>query len=310
MPTLLEFWDPNDWETYALGLLQDRHSAINLMKVPARHKGDFGLDYYCLNETVTYQCYAVQEPCDIADRADKQKVKITTDLKKFCTRREVERLFRGVKICRWILLVPAHDSAQVNLHLTTKTVQVRAMGLPYVADNFEVLIHDLECFDVDSREARTAQRRLIALPPQTPTQEQIDSWTQGSNPLVAALSEKLAKRVGSHDPARLNESVYEAIGWFLEKENALETLRQVAPQIHEALLGVISRHATMLSFIGSPEQATPQEILKSEVDALMAEFKQSVPNFSDDNAQQLALGTIIEWLLRCPLDFPPYSHVV
>jgi hypothetical protein len=42
----------------------------------------------------------------------------------------------------------------------------------------------------------------------------------------------------------------------------------------------------------------------------MAEFKHSVPNFSDDNAQQLALGTIIEWLLRCPLDFPPYSDVV
>ena len=118
------------------------------------------------------------------------------------------------------------------------------MGLPYVADNFEVLIHDLECFDVDSREARTAQRRLISLPAQPPTAEQIDIWTQASNPLVTSLSEKLAKRIGSHDPARLNESVNEAIGWFLEKENALETLRQVAPQIHEALLGVITRHST------------------------------------------------------------------
>jgi len=154
------------------------------------------------------------------------------------------RLFHGVKICRWILLVPTHDSAHVNLHLTAKTAQVRAMGLPYVADNFEVLIHDLECFDVDSREARTAQRRLISLPAQPPTAEQIDVWTQASNPLVTSLSEKLAKRIGSHDPARLNESVNEAIGWFLEKENALETLRQVAPQIHEALLGVITRHST------------------------------------------------------------------
>jgi hypothetical protein len=41
---------------------------------------------------------------------------------------------------------------------------------------------------------------------------------------------------------------------------------------------------------------------------LIAELKQSIPNFSDGSAQQIALGTIAEWLLRCPLDFPPYGH--
>jgi hypothetical protein len=41
---------------------------------------------------------------------------------------------------------------------------------------------------------------------------------------------------------------------------------------------------------------------------LTAELKQSIPNFSDGSAQQIALGTIAEWLLRCPLDFPPYGH--
>ena len=310
MPILHECWDPNDWELHALGLLQDRHGAVNIMKVPARHKGDFGLDYYCLCDRVVYQCYAVQEPCEVSDRADKQKAKITTDLRKFCTGRELLRLFAGIKLNRWILVVPLHDSAQVNLHLTAKTTQVRANGLPYVADDFEALIHDLDCFDAESREARALQRRLITLPAQPPTQEQIDSWAQASNPLVAALSEKLAKRLGSHDPARLDEYVQESIGWFLEKENALELLRQDAPQLHEALFGVISRHATRLSFIGSPDLATAQQILKSEVETLVTEFKQSVWNLSDDSAQQLALGTIVEWLLRCPLDFPPYTHAV
>jgi hypothetical protein len=310
MTTLHECWDPNDWELHAFGLLQDRHGAVNVMKVPARHKGDFGLDYYCLCDDVVYQCYAVQEPCEVADRADKQKAKITTDLRKFCTRQELLKLFAGIKLNRWILVVPIHDSAHVNLHLTAKSTEVRAKGLPYAADDFEALIHDLDCFDPDSREARASQRRLIRLPPHAATPEQIQTWAQASNPLVTALSEKLAKRSGSHDPARLNEYVNETIGWFLEKENTLESLRQEVPQLHEALLAVISRHATRLSFVGSPEQATPQQILKSEVETLVAEFKQSIWNLSDDSAQQLALGTIVEWLMRCPLDFPPYRHVV
>ena len=149
MPILHECWDPNDWELHAFGLLQDRHGAVNVMKVPARHKGDFGLDYYCLCDCVVYQCYAVQEPCEVAERADKQKAKITTDLRKFRTRQELGRLFAGTKLNRWILIVPIHDSAQVNLHLTAKSSEMRASGLPYIADDFEVLIHDLDCFDAD-----------------------------------------------------------------------------------------------------------------------------------------------------------------
>ena len=310
MPILHECWDPNDWELHAFGLLQDRHGPVNVMKVPARHKGDFGLDYYCLCDRVAYQCYAVQEPCEVADRAEKQKAKITTDLRKFRTRRELVRLFAGTKLNRWILIVPIHDSAQVNLHLTAKSSEVRASGLPYVAGDFEVLIHDLDCFDADSREARALQRRLITLLPQPATLEQVQSWAQASNPLVTALSEKLAKRLGSHDPSRLDQDVNESIGWFLERENALESLRQDAPQLHEALAGVISRHATRLSFIGSPEHATAQQILKSEFDTLVTDFKQSVWNLSDESAQQLALGTLVDWLMRCPLDFPPYSHAI
>jgi len=308
MPVLHEFWDPNDWELHAFGLLQDRHGATSVMKVPARHKGDFGIDYYCVSGRVAYQCYAVQEPCEVDDRATKQKAKITKDLKKFCTRAELASLFVGDKVERWILVVPIHDSAQVNLHLTAKTAQVRALGLAYVATDFEVLVHDLECFDPASVELRAFHRRQISLPPQPATTAQIDSWTRASNPLVAALSRKLVKRIGSGDPAQLDSAVQEMVGLFLEKENTLDSLRREAPQLHEALAAIVSRHAAKLSFYGSPENATPHHILRSEVDSLIAEMKQNIPNFSDGSAQQIALGTIAEWLLRCPLDFPPYDH--
>ncbi len=33
-----------------------------------------------------------------------------------------------------------------------------------------------------------------------------------------------------------------------------------------------------------------------------------IPNISDAGAHQLALGTLADWLMRCPLDFPPYSY--
>lgn len=76
MPVEIEFWDGNEWEEHVLRLLQDRHGAENVQKVPAKHHGDSGLDYFCLDKRIVYQCYAVEEPIDVAERAKKQKSKI------------------------------------------------------------------------------------------------------------------------------------------------------------------------------------------------------------------------------------------
>lgn len=309
MPNFQEFWDPNEWEGHVFGLLQDRHGPLNVMKIPARHKGDFGLDYYCLSDQAVYQCYAVQEPCDVASRAEKQKAKITIDLKKFISKKaELAALFADVRIKRWILVVPLHDSAQVNMHLASKTVEVRKLKLLYVADDFEALAHDLDSFDASSREYRVLRRRTISIPSQPATQQAIEEWAQSSNPLVTNLARKLSKRVCTEGAADIDDAVREAIGWFLERENAFETLRNNLPQLHEELVGLISRHTTRLRLYGPPPEGTPHQILRAEFDALKRDLDAVVPNFAAANAEQIALGTLAEWLLRCPLDFPPYSH--
>jgi hypothetical protein len=169
-----------------------------------------------------------------------------------------------------------------------------------------VLVHDLDDFDAASRQARAMQRRSLSLPFAQPTQAEIDTWTQASDPLVQNLARKLAKRVGVDNTALLVDGIRQAVGWFLERENALEALRTTAPQLHENLTGVISRYARQLEFAGPPVDGSANLILRSEIEKLISALKQSVPNFSDASAEQMALGTIADWLLRCPLDFPPY----
>jgi hypothetical protein len=307
MPELHEFWDPNDWELHTYGLLQDRHGPLNIHKVPARHKGDHGLDYYSLEDKVCYQCYAVQEPCEVTDRADKQKAKITTDLKKFCTNKtELGKLFGSIQMSRWVLVVPLHDSSQVNAHATIKTAEVKALNLPYVADKFEVMIQDLESFDSKSRAVRSILRHSISLPVQSASAQQIEQWSEASESLVTPLRTKLAKRVGE-DEDKLSDSVGEAIRWFLERQNTLETLRGAFPELYEALMGVILRHGQRLTLYGPPADGAAHQILRTELESLMKALKE-IPNVTDASAHQLALGTLADWLMRCPLDFPPYHH--
>jgi hypothetical protein len=135
--TAIQVWNPDDWEALALSLLQSRHGALNVHKIPAAHKGDLGIDYYCTSEAVAYQCYAVVEPIDIATRAERQKKKITADTKKLIKNNaEVKKLFLGKPVKHWRLLVPLHDSKDVNLHCASKTTEIQNLTSagPYGTD--------------------------------------------------------------------------------------------------------------------------------------------------------------------------------
>src|SRR5258705_11030294 len=76
------------------------------------------------------------------------------------------------------------------------------------------------------------------------------------------LALKLSKRVNAH-AAQLDEQVRLAVSWFLERENALEVLRETAPQLHEILVGVISRRTCLY---GPPPGGTAHRILREEVE--------------------------------------------
>ncbi len=147
MLTAVQVWNPDDWELFALKLLQSRHGPLQVQKIPAAHKGDFGIDYYCTNELVVYQCYAVAEPVDITRRAERQKKKITSDLAKLIANHaEISQLFLGTPIKYWVLVVPLHDSKEVNLHCAKKTGELRSAVYPALDKEFEVSIQDISTF--------------------------------------------------------------------------------------------------------------------------------------------------------------------
>jgi hypothetical protein len=151
MINAVQVWNPDDWESFSLSLLQNRHGPLNIQKIPAAHKGDYGIDYYCPKEAVAYQCYSVEEPIDIATRAERQKRKITSDIGKVLSNHlEIGKLFLGVPIKHWVLLAPLHDSKEVNLHCAKKTGDLRNANCVILDALFEVAIHDPNSFPADA----------------------------------------------------------------------------------------------------------------------------------------------------------------
>jgi hypothetical protein len=297
----VQVWNPDDWEIFALSLLQSRHGALNVHKIPAAHKGDLGIDYYCTSQAVAYQCYAVREPIDIATRADRQKKKITTDTGKLVSNAsDVSKLFMGIPIEHWILLVPVHDSNEVNLHGAKKTLEIRGLSCAHLDGHFEVGIHDQTSFAPDAVAAGISALTTVTLDIPQPTSEEISLWQAGSPDLLANATYKLIKRGG---PKEVQEAVAEAVRCFLQGNALLDALRSNAPDLHEKVIGAVASRYRRLNFAGPQGGPAPGSILHTEIDNLIAAIKATASNLSDDNAEQIAYGAVSEWIMRCPLDF-------
>lgn len=297
----MQVWNPDDWEAFSLHLLQTRHGPLNVQKIPAAHKGDFGLDYYCIKDAVAYQCYSVLEPIDISVRADRQKDKITRDLAKVVKNQtEIAKLFLGKPIRHWVLLAPLHDSKEVNLHCSKKTADMRKGGCSILDSNFEVSVHDTGNFPASAVAMGMSAIGNVRLAIPIPSDADLAAWQAGSLQLLANTTRKLSKRA---QPSDLDETVADTMKAFLQATALLDALRDGAPDLHEKVMLAINSRTRRLKFVGPKTGQPPSEVLGGELDMMIDALKEAAPSLSDENAEQIAYGTIAEWIMRCPLDF-------
>lgn len=300
----LQVFDGDEWEEFALLLLQERHGPLDVHKVPADDQGDLGLDYFCISENVVYQCYAVAEPVSIAQRAFKQKIKMTSDLAKFQSNAsEILQIMQGHIVKRWVLLVPLHNSKSVNLHAGKKAAEIKALTLAHVDPDFVVTVQDLDIFPELAVDKSTRDRGVLKLEPLHIDPAQVQAFSDSQPPgLLQNLYTKLQKRVNDGSGA-VDEVANSLLSDLLKRDNVLERLRVTAPSLYEKIQIAIRRRLRHLQTMGVA-QTTAHLILSSQFSELKQEVLKALPNLSDDDAEMVAYGTIASWLMMCPLDFP------
>lgn len=74
-------WKGDEWQAFALQLVQRRHGPENVQVVPDSVGGDAGLEFFTTSGCL-YQCYAPEETADVAKAASAMKAKAGRDLPK------------------------------------------------------------------------------------------------------------------------------------------------------------------------------------------------------------------------------------
>lgn len=301
--------DGNSWERHVILLLNQRHRhSHNLLKqIPAKHKGDLGLEAFSV-DGFGYQCYSATEPISDDLLYEKQRDKMTQDVGKF-VRNETALLecLGSVQIARWVLVVPRYEDKRIVMHAKSKEEEVRAKSLRHASPDFTVHVQTRENFEIEEQEliAQGLGPMDLNVDPVTVTIR--ENWTAGNDVLVRKLDHKLAK-LGSVVSAKdRSELVQLMVTNFLRAENIATQMQHRFPTAHERYIDckiAKEEELSMLSLLGNIDA---QDGIRSAMQEFRDELRASIPSLPGPVQQHLASGAVSEWLQRCPLDFKPGS---
>lgn len=294
-------WKGEEWQDFALQLVQRRHGAENVQRVPDAVKGDAGLEFFttcgCL-----YQCYAPEEVSDVKKAASAMKAKAGRDLPKLEKNKVViENLLAGTKIHRWILLCPFLDDKDVITSVRARGVAIKTSNLPFVLPNFEALCHSQDDFqaEIEQLKSMSLGPPLSVIPP---TAQQVTD--AGSTEIGTRIDEKLGRALGQRArPDQIAAKRNEYVKAHLHRENALDQLRDNHAVLWERAFEAIEAEEARLIAVGAVS-TLPGQQLQESMSRIEASLAEALPTVSPGLRMRIALGTISDWLIRCPLDFP------
>lgn len=292
-------WGGDEWEKFALQLVQVRHGAHNVQIVPDLVRGDAGIEYFTMDGCL-YQSYAPQAVSDVPKAASAMKNKASRDLKKLSKRSPiVHSLLGSLKIERWILLCPFLDDKAVIAHVRSKGEALKGQGLQFLSANFAALVHSLDDFEGELTILRNQARgpMLTVLKP-----HQDDVRAAAESDLMRRLSEKL-KRAFPGEVGAVEHRKQQHIHAHLTRANTLDQMKIDHPELWERSIRCLDAEEQRLLAVGATGKA-PTDQLASSLERLETSLRESLPDVELSVITQISVGTLSDWLIRCPLDFP------
>lgn len=293
-------WERKEWEEHVNDLLRIKHGQENYVPIPDRHNGDAGIEgfSFCGN---AYQAFCPEELCTMAQLYEKQRDKMTTDIKKFIENKDkvLSSILGPTKIRRWILVVPNHLSKHLNAHASTKTAEVIAAQLPYVDNiDFHVLVWDRSTFRTEESELLEQGIRVLRLERKTISDTDISAYQADKSEFASNIETKLSKLkpASQHQIEKARDAMFKQA---IYAQNMLEDLKQEYPEYHSQITsGVMEREEKLHVEYFEAQQKSPAQHATALKEALAKKSK-----LHEDNLDCIATGTVADWLMRCNLDF-------
>jgi hypothetical protein len=300
-------YDDKEWEKKVLHWLHIRvgHQKVQWVN-PDPGGTDHGIDLLIRSQNTAYQCYSPQKHYSEKELYEHLQAKINIDINKLTDKKnekDVKKLLGGCRLSSWILAVPNQGGSGIVKYAGPKALKVRALGLDFIQDDFEITIQDESNF---SQEKAISTERGFLLPDlvAAPIQEaERRRWSSddGNDALFQTLIGKLKNGFPYWSESVTEDNAIRWLDKFLVREQLLETISMDYPQVQKQLFQAIQIREDEIDLFEHSNIHDAPKMLKEENKELQKRFKDANMILGSGTARQIAHGTISYWLLRCNL---------
>lgn len=294
------------WEGLCQQVFKRKYQTNCYQQMPAS-PGDYGIEGYTVDTGWAFQCYCPDKHYARTELYEKQRDKITEDLEKLkLYQKDLQARLGGTKLSRWVFVTPEMDRNALLKHAKTKEAEVRSWILPFLTDDFTVLLHDGDHYIVEINEIRTASGEALIFDEAPPVLAELNGERENYEQNVyRKCGLRLAEKV---DKPRYQERVQQlsqlTIENFLAADGYFRRIAATAPTAYVKLVRLINEYEqyvieTSATWTGTAEELTVQvrDGLASRVSAELA------PEFDATNASKVARHMIARWLAVCELNY-------
>ncbi len=182
-------FDGNSWEELMQRCWKDKFECELYQRMPATVQGDSGIEGFALNTGKVFQSYCPEKQYDASELYEKQRDKITTDLKKLIkNKKELQDVLGDQLITEWHFVTPEVTNKALNSHCRTKEKEYQEMKLEHLHPEFKVVIREYTDYILEIMRHINLMKLKLDITVDTPFE--VD-WSQCTSTHIENLRRKI-----------------------------------------------------------------------------------------------------------------------
>lgn len=294
------------WEEFCQLCFKRKYESDGYQEMPA-WQGDLGIEGFT-RSGILFQCYCPDEEYTADVLYEKQRDKITTDLKKLKTNEdELKTYLKDIKIKQWIFVTPGYKKKDIVKHCQDKAMEYRNLGLSILDMTFDVLIYDIGFFAAEIPLVLDYKKQKIEIHPNSQrTTSEITDWkTKEINLVDNAVrkhGQKLPESVSNRDQ-KINTLTQLSVENFLNGNITIKIMQERFPEDYEKFVRVVSifeKKVVEMCITNIGDNITLYKQIEMD---LKEKLKEAFSYIDMNTIDQLTEQVLADWIFRCPINF-------
>jgi hypothetical protein len=293
--------DGDKWESLIQTVFKRKYDTYQHM-TPS--PGDLGIEGFVLHEGIMIQCYCPEENYDAGTLHNKQRDKITTDIKKLSkNKKEILERIGDCKVSQWLFITPRIGKHDIHAHARNKEEEVKAEELEFIADNFQVLVKDLGHFIHDIRQQQiiggeqltfsSASGEVITEPALT---TEYDENIREKNKIRSVIKDIYKPK----NHTRLNELTKKL---YLEGYDILRRIFNQSPELYARIAKLVNNFEDDVETDSMTWEDSPQKLVASVEQRLIERLTKDayISVIEHEDLVSITKHMAAKWIAECPM---------